>query len=98
MDIVYQKCALQALCSLSLLPDLSVCQELEDVSTQGEGHDLRVQQTQSNHPPHVMKSIQPDQRGLVAGRSGPGGVVPCLARLVEQGWLQGRAILGGERA
>ena len=67
--------------------DLSVSQELEDVTTQGEGHHFSVQQTQTNHTPHVTEGIEPES-GLGAG---PGGVVARLAGLVEQGGFTVRA-------
>ena len=66
--------------------DLSVCQELEDVPTQRQGHDLGVQETQSDHAPHVPIGTEPTG-GLGASGRGARSVVTRLARLVEERWL-----------
>lgn len=58
--------------------------------TECQGHDLSVQETQTNHAPHITEGVQPEGR---IG-AGPGGVVTSLAWLVEQRWLHGSTTAG----
>lgn len=56
------------------------------MSAQGQGHDLRVQEAQTNHTANVTIGVQPQGRHV----AGPGGIVAGLAGLVEQRWLWSR--------
>ena len=65
---------------------LSLQQVLEDVSTERKGHDLCVQETETNEPTNITISIQP----LSSVCRHPGGIETYLPRLVEQGRVKGR--------
>lgn len=56
------------------------------MATQGEGHDLSVEETQAYHAADITIGVQP--KG--GGSADPGGVVTCFTRLVEQRLLHGR--------
>ena len=64
---------------------LSLQQVLEDMPTERKGHDLCVQETETNETTNITISIQP--LGSVGGH--PGGIETYLPRLVEQGRVKG---------
>ncbi len=66
--------------------NLSLEQELEDVPAQWQGHDLSVEETESNETSNVTICIEP--LGGVVGHSR--GVESHFARLVEQRGVQWR--------
>lgn len=65
------------------MSDLAIDEVLEDMATQCEGHDLSVEETQSNQPTNVAIRVESQ------GRTGPspGGIVTCSSWLVKQGWI-----------